>query len=515
MILALSTLALAEGLPSVELSWKKELGLLVVDPPPGEHIAPDAPASGWVEVDSRRIGVSTLGDALEPGLALALPGKEPRVVQGQLALSLCEDGGTACRPVELAFLGTVDGCRGSEYLGVYAPTPPVEVHIESAGLGPEEAFEQARVESELVLIDFGAVWCPPCNQLSAEVLHDPATAADLDGFALTEIDVDLASSWTWKDRYGVGGYPTVVVARPDGTEIDRHVGYLSEAEFLAWLRSTGRDLVPVDELLQDAELSLAERSEVALRLIRDGREEEARAVIESASEDSVDLRIARLRVDPAEEDVLWLSEHGRDRLYEWVWWADVELSEEAAAAFTATIRRALVDAEGVLAAELIDVLADYVPEAAQPALYAAAASALAGALSGDPALDRPYYTYLASLYQAAGEGDRAMDLLSDAASAYPHEFTFFYAGAGILLKEERYDEALAWSSAARALAYGDQALRAAKREADILVALGEGDKALAVIDRALSEAERPVDLDVRTPRYITALEDLRAEIQPE
>ena len=514
MILCLSSLALAGGLPSVELSWKKELGLLTIDPPAGEHVAPDAPASGWVEVDGRRVEVGGLGTALDPGLAVALPGKEARVVQGQLAFSLCEDGGTACRPVELGFIGTIDGRKGSEYLGVHAPTPPVEVVVEDAALDAEAAFAQALAEDALVLLDFGAVWCPPCNQLAVEVLHDDDNAADLEGFVLAELDVDLSSSWTWKDRYAVGSYPTVVVARPDGTEIDRRVGYTSEAEFLGWLAATQDDLVPVDELLARKDLSGAERSQAALRLARDGRDEEARALFEVA-EDTVELRIARLRVDPTEEDVIWLSEHAGDRLYEWVWWADIELSEEATQALTGAVRAALVDAEGVHAAELIDVLADHAAPGAQADLYAAAAATLASAMTGDPALDRPYVTFLAELYRKAGQADRGMELLREYASAYPHEFTFFYAGAGILLREERFEEALAWSSAAQALAYGDQALRAAKREAEILAGLGQVDAAIAVIDRALQEADDPGELDVRTNRYLTALEDLRVELSPE
>lgn len=513
MILALCSLSLAEGLPAVEVTWKKELGLLEVDPPPGQHIAPDAPASGWIEVDARRVELESLGSAVEPGIALALPGKDARVISGQLALSLCEDEGTACTPVELAFLGTVDGRKGSEYLGVHPPVPPVEVVVEDAALGPDEAFEQAAAENKLVLLDFGAVWCPPCNQLAVEVLHDDANAPELSGFVLAELDVDLSESWTWKDRYKVGSYPTVVVARADGTEIDRHVGYTSETEFLAWLAST-RSERPVDELLVDTSLSAQERAIVALRLARDGRDEEAKAVIADA-EDTIDLRIARLRVDPSEEDLVWLATHGRDRLYEWVWWADVELSEEGVVVLTDAVREALVDAEGAHAAELIDLLADHAPEEAQPDLYAAAASALSSSLSGDAALDRPYYTYLAELYRRSGQAERGIELLRDAASAYPHEFTYFYAGAGILLREERFEEALAWSAAAQALAYGDQSLRAAKRAADILVGLERTDEAIAVIDRALRDAEDPGDLEVRTNRYITALEELRAEIAPQ
>ena len=72
------------------------------------------------------------------------------------------------------------------------------------------------------------------------------------------------SSWEMKDRYAVGSYPTVIAARPDGTALDRIVGYPGEDAFLSWLvDATG--VQPVDELLGERVKAMVNAYNVKLR----------------------------------------------------------------------------------------------------------------------------------------------------------------------------------------------------------------------------------------------------------
>ncbi len=518
MILLLCSIALAQGpLPEVEIQWNKELGLLVVDPPPGEHLAPEAPITGQIEIDQKQLVVSGTGSSIEGGIGLSLPGKEPRVVQGSLSLSLCEDDSSACRPLEVGFIGTVDGRKGSQKLGVHEPVPITEPEIQALRVphSPDQAFEEAAAAGELVLLDFGAVWCPPCNELSHQVLHDPDNKADLAGFVLAEIDVDRPESWPIKDRYQVGGYPTIIVARPDGTAIDRMVGYAGEEAFLLWLGQAG-GLTPLDELLASNPVGV-EASSAALRAVRDGREDEAKALFEVAA-DNADLHIAVSAVEPGEAEIAWLIEHASDRRMEWIWDSyGLEIQDEAIeAALLGSLRQGLVGASAVDAASLLNLLAARAEGETQRSLYAAAAVTLHGAFVGDPMADRPYVTWLADLYRQGGLADQGLEVLKEASGDFPHEFTFFYAAAGLLQAEERYEDAMPWVLAGQALAYGDQRLRAGKRHAEILHALERDDEALAIIAEVLAEGSAPdEELKVRTHRYRSQLEELRAEIAGE
>jgi hypothetical protein len=294
------------------------------------------------------------------------------------------------------------------------------------------------------------------------VLQDPESRNALAPFVVTEVDVDRSESWALKSRYRVGAYPTVVVARPDGEEVARIEGYPGEAAFLAWLAGAVQ------------------------------------------GPDEVERRMAAIE---GEADVAWLLEHGRDRVGRWFWDLEVDLSPQTVAALRDALGDALLAAEGAEAADLLQALAELSPPEQRATLLLAAASAMQGALTGDPELDRGYYVPLADLYEDAGHPDLALDLLRQAASRYPHEFTYHFAVAGLLLRQGQASEALPSALAAEALAYGDQELRAAMRHAEVLVALGRKDEAKAVLEAALQGAARPeAGVEVRTTRYLAELE---------
>ena len=203
---------------------------------------------------------------------------------------------------------------------------------------------------------------------------------------------------------------------------------------------------------------------------------------------------------------------------EWIWpamgmtEADPALTEE----LLVGIRRALPSASPLLAADLLYAAANLSPPEAAPTFYAAGAAALTAGLTGDLALDRGHTTFLATLHERAGDVDAGLAVLAEAAAAYPDEFTFHYAAAGLLLRAERLDAALESVGLAVEHGYGDNRLRATKRKADILSAQGKTADAIRTIDAALAAVEAPdAALNVRTPRYLSALQALREELTAE
>ena len=133
------------------------------------------------------------------------------------------------------------------------------------------------------------------------------------------------------------------------------------------------------------------------------------------------------------------------------------------------------------------------------------------ALSGDIEKDRGHATFLASMMAETGDLDGALALLDVHAARWPDEFTFTHAAARHLLDAERLPEAEARARTALGKAWGDQRLRAAALLAKVLVARGQKPEAAFVIEAALREMPAPAaDVDVRTHRYRTELETLRA-----
>ena len=202
MIFCLWLPALAAPSVAGQLVWRDGIGKLVLDAP-GQHVSPDAPSALQVG----ELSITLRGDPA----ALRFP-----VSQGTLSVvaevALCtdgsgEEGSRACRSVRLTGEAFVQTRRG--FLALVEESAPPRAPANAAPAGASGVVKG---------IDFGAVWCPPCNLLAAEILHDSEATA---GQPIDAVDVDLPSSWAAKDRYDVEDYPTMVAVDAAGVEVDR------------------------------------------------------------------------------------------------------------------------------------------------------------------------------------------------------------------------------------------------------------------------------------------------------
>jgi protein disulfide-isomerase len=85
----------------------------------------------------------------------------------------------------------------------------------------DDALAEARELGKPVILYWGAVWCPPCNQMKSTLFKDAAFIAETENFVPVYLDGDTAGAQRWGERFGISGYPTVIVLRPDGTEVTR------------------------------------------------------------------------------------------------------------------------------------------------------------------------------------------------------------------------------------------------------------------------------------------------------
>ena len=83
-----------------------------------------------------------------------------------------------------------------------------------------------------VLVDFYTVWCGPCKKLDETTWKDPKVRDWLSKEAVC-LKVDAEKDEPLAQKYRVNVYPTVLLVRPDGSEIDRLVGYRDAKTFLA------------------------------------------------------------------------------------------------------------------------------------------------------------------------------------------------------------------------------------------------------------------------------------------
>ena len=95
--------------------------------------------------------------------------------------------------------------------------------------GTNKNFEEIIKEEEIVLVEFYATWCKPCNDL-APIIEEIAKEERKTKF----VKIDVDNEKELKERYEIFAVPTMVLIK-NGKEVDRHVGPLEKQEIKEWI----------------------------------------------------------------------------------------------------------------------------------------------------------------------------------------------------------------------------------------------------------------------------------------
>jgi len=150
------------------------------------------------------------------------------------------------------------GCQRSEAPVAAAAAPAAQAGAHGVQPGAIEwfkgdlnaAFAAAAAEHKPVFLYWGAEWCPPCHDLKAHVFSRSDFQQKLRQFVPVYLDGDAEGAQRLGAEFNVMGYPTVVVLRPDRTEVARIAGGMDLGSYADVLDLALEGVRPLPELLE-------------------------------------------------------------------------------------------------------------------------------------------------------------------------------------------------------------------------------------------------------------------------
>lgn len=96
----------------------------------------------------------------------------------------------------------------------------------------DSAWASARQRDVILMVDVYTEWCGWCGELDKHVFTDSAVISFSNKLVNLKVDAEDGSAGeALADRYGVHSFPTILFLKPDGTEVDRILGYLRAERF--------------------------------------------------------------------------------------------------------------------------------------------------------------------------------------------------------------------------------------------------------------------------------------------
>lgn len=168
--------------------------------------------------------------------------------------------------VLLAAAGSLAGCGRAQHDAPAAPASTTTAVEQPAASGEshlppgidwfqgdvDAAFAAAKSAPKPLFLYWGAEWCPPCAQIKATIFNRREFQERSRLFVPVYLDGDVPSAQKQAERFGVVGYPTMILFRPDGTEITRLPGGVDIERYAKILDVAIADARPVKDILAAA-----------------------------------------------------------------------------------------------------------------------------------------------------------------------------------------------------------------------------------------------------------------------
>lgn len=116
----------------------------------------------------------------------------------------------------------------------------------------DEAFAFARKEAKPLFFYWGAIWCPPCQEIKNTVFKSNQFVSLSNLFVPVYLDGDTERAQAYGEKFGVKGYPTMIIFSPQAEEITRIPGGIDISRYNTVLQLSLQQMRPTSELIAQA-----------------------------------------------------------------------------------------------------------------------------------------------------------------------------------------------------------------------------------------------------------------------
>jgi len=160
----------------------------------------------------------------------------------------------------------------------------------------DSALALAQEKNQNLVIDFYTDWCRWCKVLDSATYTDSAVIALSKTMVFTKINAE--EDTLTAQEYSISGYPTIVIAKSDGTEIDRIGGYLPPEPFLETIENYLQDKETLADYLRRADTNATTEVNFAL-----GEKYSSRGMDDEAKKYFMEV----IKMDPENKDSLTID----------------------------------------------------------------------------------------------------------------------------------------------------------------------------------------------------------------
>jgi protein disulfide-isomerase len=114
----------------------------------------------------------------------------------------------------------------------------------------ESAFEVAKKSHKPLFLYWGAVWCPPCNEIKSQLFSKPQFSQLMDQVVPVYLDGDSSAAQIWGEKLKISGYPTLLLLTSQGQEVLRFNETANFLEFQSSFENALQSLKPFSDTFQ-------------------------------------------------------------------------------------------------------------------------------------------------------------------------------------------------------------------------------------------------------------------------